>query len=166
MKETVDEKSEKKELSRRNFLAIATWAIGGLISAALGVPAIAYIIGPALKLNNTQQWIQLGSTAKIELGTPTLFKAKIERQTGWITNEEEISAYALTENGRDFVALSNICTHLGCRVRWVADQDKFFCPCHNGVYDKNGNVVSGPPPRPLGRYEVKIENNQLYIKGS
>ena len=166
MKETLDEMSEKKDLSRRNFLALATWAIGGLISAALGVPAIAYIIGPALKLNNVQQWIQLGSTAKVELGTPTLFKAKIERQTGWIVNEEEVSAYALTENGRDFVALSNICTHLGCRVRWVADQERFFCPCHNGVYDKNGNVVSGPPPRPLDHYEVKIENNQLYIKGS
>jgi quinol---cytochrome c reductase iron-sulfur subunit, bacillus type len=167
MKETVmDGTPEKKELSRRNFLTIATWAIGGLISAAMGIPAIAYIIGPALKLNNTQQWIQLGSTAKIELGTPTLFKAKIERQTGWIANEEEISAYALTENGRDFVALSNICTHLGCRVRWVADQGKFFCPCHNGVYDKDGKVVSGPPPRPLDHYEVKIENNQLYIKGS
>ena len=166
MKETVDDTFEKKDLSRRNFLSIATWAIGGLISLALGVPAIAYIIGPALKLNNAQQWIQLGSTAKIELGTPTLFKAKIERQTGWITNEEEISAYALTENGRDFVALSNICTHLGCRVRWVADQEKFFCPCHNGIYDKDGNVVSGPPPHPLDHYEVKIENNQLYIKGS
>jgi menaquinol-cytochrome c reductase iron-sulfur subunit len=167
MKETVlGETPEEKELSRRNFLSIATLVIGGLISAALGIPAIAYIIGPVLKLNNTQQWIQLGSTAKIELGTPTLFKAKIERQTGWITNEEEISAYALTENGRDFIALSNICTHLGCRVRWVADQGKFFCPCHNGVYDKDGKVVSGPPPRALDHYEVKIENNQLFIKGS
>ena len=165
MKETLDEMSEKKDLSRRSFLALATWAIGGLISAALGVPAIAYIIGPALKLNNVQQWIQLGSTAKVELGTPTLFKAKIERQTGWIVNEEEVSAYALTENGRDFVALSNICTHLGCRVRWVVDQEEFFCPCHNGVFDKNGNVVSGPPPRSLDTYEVKEEDGQLFVLG-
>jgi menaquinol-cytochrome c reductase iron-sulfur subunit len=166
MNETVYETPEKNSLSRRTFLSIATWAIGGLISAALGIPAIAYIIGPALKRSTTQEWILLGSTVKVELGTPTLFKAKIERKTGWIVNEEEISAYALTDNGRDFIALSNICTHLGCRVRWVADQNKFFCPCHNGVYDKNGNVVSGPPPRPLDHYEVKIENNQLFIKGS
>jgi menaquinol-cytochrome c reductase iron-sulfur subunit len=166
MNETVYETPEKNRFSRRTFLSVAIWAIGGLISAALGIPAIAYIIGPALKRSTTQEWILLGSTVKVELGTPTLFKAKIERKTGWIVNEEEISAYALTDNGRDFVALSNICTHLGCRVRWVADQSKFFCPCHNGVYDKNGNVVSGPPPRPLDHYEVKIENNQLFIKGS
>ncbi|MEJ2598998.1 MAG: ubiquinol-cytochrome c reductase iron-sulfur subunit [Anaerolineales bacterium] len=166
MTETANEVVKDEGLSRRTFLSIATWAIGGLIGVALGIPAIAYIIGPALKRSNDQQWIQLGSTAKVELGTPTLFKANIERKTGWIVNQEEISAYALTDDGRDFVALSNICTHLGCRVRWVADQGEFFCPCHNGVYDKNGNVVSGPPPRPLDHYEVKVENDQLFIKGS
>jgi menaquinol-cytochrome c reductase iron-sulfur subunit len=166
MKETVDGTTEKNNLNRRTFLSVATWSIGGLIGAALGIPAIAYIVGPAIQRSNDQTWIQLGSTVKVEIGTPTLFKAKIERKTGWIVNDEEVSAYALTENGRDFVALSNICTHLGCRVRWVADQERFFCPCHNGVFDKNGNVISGPPPRPLDHYEVKVENDQLFIKGS
>lgn len=166
MKETVDETIEENRLGRRTFLSIATWAIGGLIGAALGIPSIAYIIGPALKRSNNQEWIRLGSTSKVEIGTPTLFKVKIERKTGWIVNEVELSAYALTENGRDFIAMSNICTHLGCRVRWIADRNQFFCPCHNGVFDKSGNVVSGPPPRPLDRYEVEIENDQLLIKGS
>lgn len=59
--------------------------------------------------------------------------------------------------------MSNVCTHLGCHVRWIADKNKFFCPCHNGVFDKYGNVVSGPPPRPLDRYEVKARDAQLYI---
>ena len=131
----------------------------------MGVPAIAYVIGPAIKQTNSQEWIRLGSVSKVDLGTPTLFKVKIERKTGWIVNEEELSAYVLTENGRDFIAMSNICTHLGCRVRWIADQGQLFCPCHNGVFDKNGKVISGPPPRPLDRYEVKIENDQLWIQG-
>jgi Rieske Fe-S protein len=60
--------------------------------------------------------------------------------------------------------MSNICTHLSCRVRWVAERGQFFCPCHNGVFDKEGLVVSGPPPRPLDRYEVKVEGDQLFIK--
>ncbi len=154
-----------EQVSRRNFLGIATWAIGGLISAALAVPAIAYVLGPALQRQEAQNWIRLGSTAKVELGTPTLFKAKVERQTGWVVNEEELSIYLLTENGRDFVAMSSICTHLGCRVRWIADQEQFFCPCHNAGFDKRGNVVSGPPPRPLDRYEVKVEDDQLFVLG-
>jgi Rieske Fe-S protein len=61
--------------------------------------------------------------------------------------------------------MSNICTHLGCRVRWIADQESFFCPCHNGVFDAQGSVVSGPPPRPLDRYEVKVEGDQLFVRG-
>lgn len=157
--------SEQNQVKRRGFLGIATWAIGGLISAGLGIPAVAYIIGPATQRDQEQEWIRLGSTSKVELGTPTLFKAKIERQTGWIINEEELSVYALTDNGRDFIVMSNICTHLGCRVRWISDQEQFFCPCHNAVFDKDGAVVSGPPPRPLDRYEVKVEDGQLYLLG-
>lgn len=157
--------SEEKHLSRRGFSSFVVWAVGGLISAGLGIPAIAYIIGPALQRAEAQNWIRLGPTSKVELGLPALFKAKIQRQTGWIVNEEELSVYVRTDNGRDFVAMSNVCTHLGCRVRWIAEQEQFFCPCHNGVFDKDGKVISGPPPRPLDRYEVKVENDQLFIQG-
>lgn len=156
---------EDKEINRRNFMSLATWAIGALIGAGLGIPAIAYIVGPALQRLEAQEWIRLGSAAKVELGTPTLFKTRIERKTGWIVNEEEITVYVLTEDGRDFVAMSNICTHLGCRIRWVADSEQFFCPCHNGVFDKDGGIVSGPVPRPLDRFELKVEDGQLYILG-
>lgn len=154
-----------RKLSRRDFMATVTMAIGGLISAGMGIPAIAYIIGPALQRRSEQNWILLGSAAKVELGTPTLFKVTIERQTGWILDQQELSIYVLTDNGRDYIAMSNICTHLGCRVRWIGDQEQFFCPCHNATFDKGGEVVDGPPPRPLDRYEVKVEEDQLYILG-
>jgi menaquinol-cytochrome c reductase iron-sulfur subunit len=154
--------AEDRQLNRRGFIV---WAIGGLISLGMSIPAIAYIIGPALRRGETQNWIRLGATSKVELGTPTLFKAKIQRQTGWIVNEEELSVYVRTDNGRDFIAMSNICTHLGCRIRWIADRQEFFCPCHNGVFDKDGKVLAGPPPRPLDRYEAKVEDDQLFIQG-
>ncbi|HET7088446.1 MAG TPA: ubiquinol-cytochrome c reductase iron-sulfur subunit [Anaerolineae bacterium] len=156
---------EERKIGRRKFLSLTTWAIGGVISAGLAIPAIAYIVGPALKREEAQDWIRLGSASKVELGTPTLFKTKIKRRTGWIVNEEERTVYVLTENGRDFIAMSNICTHLGCRVRWIAQQGQFFCPCHNGIFAKDGRVISGPPPRPLDRYEVKVEDDQLFILG-
>ncbi len=157
--------AEESQVDRRGFMRLATGAIGALIAAALGIPAIAYIVGPALKQDKEQEWIPLGSSSKVELGEPTLFRATVERKTGWIVNEDELTIYVLTEDGRDFIAMSNICTHLGCRVRWIADQEIFFCPCHNATYDKDGEVLSGPPPRPLDRYEVKAENNQLFVLG-
>jgi len=157
--------TEKKRISRRDFLGMMTWTIGGVISAGMGIPAVSYIVGPALQASENQEWIRLGSAAKVELGTPTLFKVKIEKQTGWIMNETELSVYVLTDNGRDFTAMSNICTHLGCRVRWIDNQKQFFCPCHNAVFDQEGKVLDGPPPQPLERYEIKVEDEQLFILG-
>jgi Rieske Fe-S protein len=69
----------------------------------------------------------------------------------------------LLSRGDDYLVISNICTHLGYRARWIPDQEQFFCPCHNGVFDKHGYVVSGPLPRPLDMFESKIENGELYI---
>jgi menaquinol-cytochrome c reductase iron-sulfur subunit len=155
--------SEKTNVSRRDFMKTAIVGIGGVIGAAIGLPAIAYVIGPALQ-QNTSEWIRLGSAAKVELNMPTLFKTTIEKQTGWINAQEEFSVYVLTTNGQEFVVMSNVCTHLGCRVRWIPEQDGFFCPCHNGVFSKDGNVVSGPPPRALDRFEVKVEDGTLFVK--
>ena len=152
-----------KELTRRQFMSAAIAALGGLIGAALGLPAIAYIISPAMK-KQAEAWVRLGAINKVEVGAPTLFKTTIERQTGWITDQEEISAYVLTEDGQNYIAMSNICTHLGCRARWIEDQSQFFCPCHNGVFGKDGSVISGPPPRPLDRFETKVEEGVLFIR--
>lgn len=155
--------SNEKQLGRRNFMKVAIAGIGGIIGAALGLPAIPYIMGPALQ-KESDTWIQLGSIGKVELNIPTLFKKTIETQTGWINTEEEISVYVLTSNGQDYVVMSNVCTHLACRVRWIPEQDSFFCPCHNGVFAKDGTVVAGPPPRPLDRFESKVENGVIFIK--
>lgn len=137
--------------------------IGGLIGAAIGIPVVPYIIGPALA-QKSDEWVRLGSVSKVELDTPTLFKTTIKAETGWISTDEEISAYILTSNGQDFIAISNICTHLGCRVRWISDDSKFHCPCHNGVFAKDGTVDSGPPPRPLEQFKNKVEDGILFIK--
>jgi len=145
---------------------LLTWGIGGLITALYGIPAVAYLLAPALERAQEQVWIRLGSIDKVELGVPTLFKTTIERTSGWITDREELSVYVITNDGREFTALSNVCTHLGCRVRWIPDREEFFCPCHNGVFDRSGAVVSGPPPRALDAYEVQVEDDQISILGS
>ena len=158
------EPEETKEMSRRSFLAIAVASIAGFITAGIAIPSIIYIVGPALQRKREEEWVSLGPVSRVEVGVPELYKVKITQQSGWITSEEEISVYVVTQDGREYIALSNICTHLGCRVRWITDQSVFFCPCHNGVFDEVGSVVSGPPPKPLDQYELKIEGDQLFIK--
>jgi menaquinol-cytochrome c reductase iron-sulfur subunit len=154
---------EGEKTSRRDFMKVVIVGLGGLIGLAYAIPAIAYVLGPALQ-KAASEWILLGSVNKVEPNTPTLFKTTIQTQTGWITTEEEFSAYVLTEDGQSYVVLSNICTHLGCRVRWITEKNNYYCPCHNGVFARDGKVVSGPPPRPLDRFENKVENGVLYVK--
>ena len=154
-----------KSPGRRKFLEVIIGAIGGLMGAAVGVPAIAYIVGPALK-KNTATWLRLGAVSKVQIGVPTLFKVTVESQAGWTKSQDELAAYVLTDDGQTYIAMSNICTHLGCRSRWIPEEERFFCPCHNGIFDKHGNVVSGPPPRPLDRFETKLEGDILYIQNN
>ena len=91
------------------------------------------------------------------------------KQQGWVVEEQELSVFVSTEDGTEFVAMSDKCTHLGCRVRYVDEIDEaagpgFFCPCHNGVFDSDGGIVAGPIPRPLDRLETKVEEGQLLVR--
>lgn len=62
-------------------------------------------------------------------------------------------------------AYSLICTHLGCIVKWVPRDGEFECPCHAGKFAANGDVVSGPPPRPLDKLKVETEGDNVFITG-
>jgi cytochrome b6-f complex iron-sulfur subunit len=64
-----------------------------------------------------------------------------------------------------FAGLSLNCTHKGCNVEWDEEKKVVLCPCHGGVFDLQGNVLSGPPPRPLKRYRIKILDNKVYVEG-
>jgi Rieske Fe-S protein len=151
-------------VTRRKFLSRGTIAIGGAILAGWVAPAVAYVLSPARKRSQGTQAIALGSTDRVELGTPTLFKANVVRTQAWESTEEEISVYVVTEDGRTFKGLSNVCTHLGCRVRYVEDENGFFCPCHNAVFSKTGDVVSGPPPAPLEEFQLSVADGQLFVE--
>ena len=61
------------------------------------------------------------------------------------------------------VALSAVCTHLTCTVRFDSETGTLFCPCHNGRFDLGGNVLSGPPPRPLETYAVAVSGADVIV---
>jgi cytochrome b6-f complex iron-sulfur subunit len=73
----------------------------------------------------------------------------------------------VTQADGEIVALSDVCPHLGCKVHFEAAQGKFVCPCHNGVFDRNGTAISGPPAemgKNLHRYDVKQVGENLFLE--
>jgi Rieske Fe-S protein len=63
----------------------------------------------------------------------------------------------------NFIALSATCTHLDCIVQYKEDTKQIWCACHNGIYDMTGRNISGPPPRSLENFEVKVVNYEIII---
>ena len=64
------------------------------------------------------------------------------------------------------LAVYQQCTHLGCLVPWNEEEGIFACPCHSGRYNNFGEVLSGPPPRPLDLFELTIEKNEVLVDTS
>lgn len=63
----------------------------------------------------------------------------------------------------EFIAFSAMCTHLDCTVQYKPDEKHIWCACHNGRYDLNGNVISGPPPRPLESFSVFVRDGDVVV---
>jgi len=80
---------------------------------------------------------------------------------GFIYDNIPVIVINLPEKG--FVAFSKVCTHLGCLVTYEKRRKILLCPCHAGVYDIEGNVISGPPPKPLQRFPVRVEGENVVI---
>jgi cytochrome b6-f complex iron-sulfur subunit len=86
--------------------------------------------------------------------TPTGSPVSVTRQGSGATPE-------------DFVALSSTCPHLGCQVHWESQNDRFFCPCHNGVFDPSGKATEGPPAdvgQSLLQYPLRVSDGMLFIQ--
>lgn len=73
------------------------------------------------------------------------------------------SAVLVRKRGGGLVALSAVCTHLGCIVQWEKDRQDFLCPCHAGHYDVDGKVTAGPPPRPLTRLPFTVADGTITV---
>jgi Rieske Fe-S protein len=84
-------------------------------------------------------------------------------EDGWYQTRRQTVVF-IDKQGDQLTAMSATCSHLGCHVKWEASANHFKCPCHGGVYDRTGNVVSGPPPRPLDKLQVRVNPKSSAIE--
>lgn len=152
------------QVDRRTFLKRATITIAAAIAGLLGLPAAVFLAGPARRTSGTADPIPVANAADVPIGVPTLTTARVETTTGWVTTKEDRQIYLVTADGSTFTALSTVCTHLGCRVRYVESTNSYICPCHSAEFDWHGEVLRGPPPRPLDHYDVTVEDGRLLVQ--
>lgn len=155
--------SDSEHLDRRSFSKVALASIGGFMGLLIGIPAIAYFIDPATKVKKTEDWLSAGPMENYELGVPTLYSFTQTTQNGWERTVNSYGVYVTKHNETEATVFSNQCTHLACRVTWHPEEEVYICPCHDGFFNQDGEVVSGPPPKPLIEYQTKVEEGILYF---
>ena len=156
--------SDKNQIDRREFIKGTAAMIGGLIATIITFPSIAYLLSPALNTAEDEALISLGPLENFPIGIPTRFEFTRTKVNGWERTATNYGLYVVRKNENEVCVFSDICTHLGCRVSWHADQKHYISPCHNGHFDVLGNVVSGPPPRPLDEFVTRVEAGNLFAQ--
>ncbi len=148
--------------TRRSFYVAAIYGIWGLITAALAAPALVYLLVPP-RLRRQSDWVDAGSLSQVPSGTPVEVTFRRNRVDGWKVVSEKETAWVLKKSDNQVIAYGPQCTHLGCAYHWDTGKNEFVCPCHNSIFSIDGRVLGGPAPRPLDRYETKVEGDKLLL---
>ena len=154
------EASNEDDVGRRGFLSITTTAAmaGGLVAGygTFGVMAARFLYAPDQPL----AWQYLAAVDDLKAGDSLTYSAPDGSKV-------VVARQGAGTSADDFIALSSVCPHLGCAVHWEPQNDRFFCPCHNGVFDPQGKATEGPPAKAKQRlleFPLKVEAGLLYIQ--
>lgn len=148
---------------RRRALAWLSAGVGAAAALLAGVPALGFLVEPLFR-RVAETWRDVGSVDAFQVGRTVEVSFTDPSPLAWAGVTARTGAWLRRGTDGGFVAFAINCTHLGCPVRWVASAELFMCPCHGGVYDQQGDVAAGPPPRPLTRYPVRVRGGRVEIQ--
>ena len=148
---------------RRLFLTKVSVGLTGLMAAIIAPPIIAAFTEPLLDAA-VPVWRDVGSLTDFEMEKTVLVSFDNSLKVAWSGKTGKTGAWLRRLDGTDFEAFTLNCAHLGCPVRWEPEAELFLCPCHGGVYYKDGTVAGGPPPKALAKYPVKVEGDRVFVK--
>jgi Rieske Fe-S protein len=145
------ESAGEDEVTRREFARYLVAGAGAMAVGNLGIAA-----WTQLRTINTGEPRELLALEEVAVGDTYLFRYPTDADP----------AILLRIADREVVAFSQKCTHLGCVIYFEAEEDRWHCPCHEGNFEpRTGEVISGPPPRPLGRIDVEIRDDTIWALG-
>ena len=135
-------------MERRQLLKTSLAFLGTTTLISFVYPASKFLVPPQSNAEDSQI---------------SLDKDQIPPGTAKEVTYNDIPLVVINRKGSGYIALSRVCTHLGCLVGYDSFNNKLVCPCHAGEFDLEGNVLSGPATKALQRYPLKISPNQITI---
>lgn len=150
------------DTGRRRFLSSITSGILAVIGGILGV------LGGGAVLSSTarrqDEWLAVSALHDLPDNQPTPVTVSVMRMDGYREALERRTIFLVKTGESQVAALNATCTHLGCLVAWDTDAQVFKCPCHGGIYDRNGAVMEGPPPEPLAKVETRVDGDRVLVQ--
>jgi len=147
--------------ARRRWIQAALGAVAAAITAIIGVPLGGFFALPALR-RRAFAWSEVGPVDQFRVGEIVFATLNPLTAPVWPEAAPKMGVFVSRKPDGSFEVFHSHCTHVGCPINWSPQADRFFSPCHGGVFDRDGRVLAGPPPRPLDRHECKVENGVLY----
>ena len=152
-------------VNRRGFLEKLCVGLGGLCALILGVPFVGFLLAPLFR-RSPLKWVVVGKLNDFVVGKTVNVTITDPSSLPWAGISARSAAWLRREGDTEFIAFSVNCTHLGCPIRWMEGAELFMCPCHGGVFYKDGRVAAGPPQAPLSRYHVRVNNGSVEIEAA
>lgn len=156
---------DKEKFDRRSFIIKVLWGFSTLLGLLTLIPVLGALFAPLFR-KVPRAWRTIGNVDDFEIGKTVLVKFENALPLPWSGLSSESASWLQRKSENEFVAFAINCAHLGCPVRWIPDAGLFLCPCHGGVYNKDGSYAAGPPPHGLSHYPVRIRNNKVEIQTS
>jgi len=150
---------------RRSFLTTLVAAISAVLGALMAIPLLRFATSPLFRGGSGKaDWFSLGRVDAFAAPTPTQAEVTVRKEDGWRVTEARQTVWVTHNSSGSLLVLSAVCPHLGCIVPWEAAQERFVCPCHGGQFAKDGERLSGPPPRGLDRLPIKVDDGILSVR--
>jgi len=128
----------------RGFLSL--WGLG---AAALGA---AFLKAPSSERRPEEGRIRCGALSTLAVGDARLVRHGTQ------------PLFVVRTSATEVIALSAVCTHMRCVIKWNQETRTFLCPCHAGAFDRSGSVLSGPPKRPLPQYAAEVRADEIVVR--
>jgi menaquinol-cytochrome c reductase iron-sulfur subunit len=149
-------------MNRRSLLATWLGAGGALLSALVAVPALLSVGSPLWRKRSGEAWRAVGPLEDFPVGQVTKGIVQVDRGD-WANSLEVKAVYVWRKSAAETVVFSRNCTDLSCPVHFDSGSECFFCPCHGGIFAKDGTPMAGPPRVPLYRYQNRLRDGVLEI---
>jgi cytochrome b6-f complex iron-sulfur subunit/menaquinol-cytochrome c reductase iron-sulfur subunit len=157
--------ADDRKTDRRGALKTIAVVGGAVGCGALAVPAVRFVVAPALGAIGSGRWIKTVTVDSLPEGEPKRVALVADHRDAWTLEKDvELGAAWLLRKGNEIIAWSTVCPHLGCAVERTATGGGFNCPCHDSAFTADGQRVNGPSPRGMDTLATKLEDGVVHVE--